>query len=55
MRQATRTIARAHHHATTRPAAASLPTVGYLLLDAALVLALTGALGGLAIMAFVPW
>ena len=49
MVQASRDIARAHHKSTS---AAALPTVGYLLLDAALMLA--SALCGLAIMAFVP-
>ena len=52
MVQAPRDITRARSKFTTT---ASVPTVGYLLLDAALVLALTGALSGLSIMAFVPW
>ena len=52
MRQATRDITRAQHKSTTF---ATVPAVGYLLVDAALLLALTGALSGLALMAFVPW
>jgi hypothetical protein len=52
MVQAPRDITRAHSKSTST---ASVPAVGYLLLDAALMLALTGPLSGLAIVAFVPW